>query len=99
MAVFGLTGNLARGKSTDHKLLKNKGALVYDADKKIHQYYRQKNGAVYKKIVAEFPQVLKRGMISRKKLGAIVFSDRDKLKILEKIYKLNRNVTYQDYNQ
>ena len=85
MAVFGLTGNLGSGKSTVLKLLKNKGALVFDADKKIHQYYRQKNGVIFKKIVVEFPQVLKQGIISRKKLGAIVFSDHTKLKKLEEI--------------
>jgi len=85
MAVFGLTGNLASGKSIVLKLLKNNGALVFDADKKIHQYYRQKNGAVYKKIVAQFPQVLERGIVSRKKLGIIVFSDHTKLKKLERI--------------
>jgi len=85
MAIFGLTGNLASGKSTVLKLLKNKGAFVFDADKKIHQYYRQRKGIVYKKIAAAFPAVLQKGVICRKKLANIVFTDKKKLKTLEGI--------------
>ena len=85
MPILGLTGNLASGKSTVLKLLKSKGAVVFDADKRIHRYYRDKNSMVYKKITAVFPQCLKGGVISRKKLAACVFSGKPKLKKLEKI--------------
>jgi len=85
MAVVGLTGSLCSGKSTVLKLLKNKGAVVFDVDKRIHQYYQNKKGIVYKKIAVIFPQVLHAGLISRKKLADIAFSDRSKLKVLEEI--------------
>ncbi len=85
MPVLGLTGNLATGKSTVLKLLKRKGAKVFDADEKIHSYYRNKRGPVYEKIRAVFPECLRGGLVSRKKLGSIVFSNNGKLKKLEKI--------------
>jgi dephospho-CoA kinase len=85
MSIFGLTGNLGCGKSTVLKLLRKKGAHVFDADKRIHQYYRQTKGPVYKKIAKAFPESLYRGAISRKRLGGIVFSDKKKLRNLERI--------------
>jgi dephospho-CoA kinase len=85
MPIFGLTGNLASGKSTVLELLIRKGALVFDADKRVHQYYRQRGGLIFKKIAKAFPQALERGSISRRKLADIVFADRNKLATLEKI--------------
>ncbi|MDP2924217.1 MAG: dephospho-CoA kinase [Candidatus Omnitrophota bacterium] len=85
MPVFGLTGNLATGKTTVLGLLKKKGAVVFDVDSRIHRYYRDKNSVVYKKTHALFPGTISRGVISRKKLGKIVFSDIKKLCQLEEI--------------
>lgn len=85
VSILGLTGNLASGKSTVLKLLRKKGALIFDADKRIHRYYKQKRGPVYKKIAVMFPQVIKGGQIQRKKLADIVFSDKSALKKLEAI--------------
>ena len=85
MGVFAITGELAGGKSTVLKFLKKKGAYCFDADKRIHQYYRQKQSLVYKRIASSFPEAVSSGSISRRKLASIVFSDRGKLKKLEKI--------------
>jgi dephospho-CoA kinase len=85
MPVLGLTGNLASGKSTVLKLLKAKGAIIFDADSRIHSYYRDKKSPVYKKVAASFPQCLKGRSISHRKLAGLVFSDRRKLKKLEAI--------------
>lgn len=85
MPVLGLTGNLAAGKSTVLRLLKQKGAKVFDADRVIHGYYRNKRSPVFKKVKAEFPECLSRGVISRKKLGSVVFSDNKRLRKLERI--------------
>lgn len=85
MLVVGLTGNLASGKTTVLKLLKAKGACVFNCDQQIHKYYCNRSGVVYKKLVALFPEVLNRGRINRKLLSEIVFSDRTKLRKLEKI--------------
>ncbi|MFH1519698.1 MAG: dephospho-CoA kinase [Candidatus Omnitrophota bacterium] len=85
MPLIALTGNLASGKSTILRFFKNKGAIVFDTDKEIHYYYRNKRSLVYRKIAAAFPECLKAGVISRKILAAVVFSDKFKLKKLEQI--------------
>ena len=85
MPVFGITGNLASGKSKVAKLLKHKGAVVFDADALVHQYYRDKKSTVYKKVKTSFPEAVEKGQISRKKLGDIVFSCERKLRKLERI--------------
>jgi dephospho-CoA kinase len=85
MPVFGLTGNLASGKSTVLKLLKKKGARIFDADKLVHEYYKNRKSSIYKNLASVFPGALKGKLIDRKLLGEIVFLDRKKLKILEAI--------------
>ncbi|MCK9573012.1 MAG: dephospho-CoA kinase [Candidatus Omnitrophica bacterium] len=85
MPVFGLTGNLGCGKSTALMLLKKKGASIFDVDEKIHEYYKNKKGPIYKKVSALFPQVIFSGAIDRCELGRIVFSDRKSLLKLETI--------------
>lgn len=85
MPVFGLTGNLNCGKSTVLKLLKRKGASVFNADKLVHKYYSDKESGIYKKISVIFPQAINKSGIDRKKLGKIVFSNMKELKRLEKI--------------
>lgn len=86
MPVFGITGNLAGGKSTVAEFLRKKGAKIYDLDKRIHQYYRDQNGFVYRKVIFLFPEIIsKKGVISRRKLGEAVFGDVKALKKLEQI--------------
>jgi dephospho-CoA kinase len=85
MSVIALTGNLASGKTTVLRLLKQKGALIFDADNTIHGYYRDRNNSVYKKIAVLFPQAATRRIICRKKLASIVFSDSSQLNKLESI--------------
>jgi len=85
MPVLGLTGNLATGKSTALKLLKVKGAKIFEVDKQVHSYYRDRKSLVYEKVKVAFPECLSRGSISRKKIADIVFSNKSKLKKLEKI--------------
>lgn len=87
MAVVAITGELASGKSSVLRLLRRKGAHIFSADKNIHRLYRDKKSSVYKKIAKLFPDVLigRKAMISRKKLGEIVFSNADKLRRLERI--------------
>jgi len=85
MAVYALTGDLSSGKSTILTLLKNKGAIVFDIDEKIHECYKEKQGIVYKNVINLFPEVLADGEINRKKLGDVVFNDLSELKVLEDI--------------
>jgi len=85
MAVFGLTGSLASGKSSVLVMLKEKGVNVFDADQQVHKYYRNKKGGVYRKVAKKFPQCTEGGRINRKLLRETVFSDKAKLKALEEI--------------
>jgi dephospho-CoA kinase len=84
--LLGLTGNIACGKSTVLRQLRELGAFVIDADALIHLILR-KDGAAYWPVVSEFgPDIVREdGEIDRRALAAIVFSDPEKLKILEEI--------------
>lgn len=84
--VIGLTGGIACGKSTVSAKLKELGAAVIDADLLARDVVR-KGEIAYNKIVHCFGEdiLLPRGEIDRKKLGSIVFSDKEKLELLNSI--------------
>lgn len=74
MLKIAIVGNIASGKSTVEKIIESKGYKVYDTDKIAHE------------IVASNKEVLKAfGTNNRKELAKIVFSNPDKLKLLESI--------------
>lgn len=81
-----MTGGIGSGKSTVTKFIREKGYTVLDADSISHEMTAigQKG---YGEIVAYFGKgvLLTNGEIDRKKLGNIVFNDKDELKVLEKI--------------
>lgn len=80
-----LTGGIATGKSTVAKIFEELGAKVIDADKIVHKLLEE-DEAVKSEIVKIFGQdILENGKINRRKLGAIVFADRSKLSVLERI--------------
>ncbi|MFA7677382.1 MAG: dephospho-CoA kinase [Candidatus Omnitrophota bacterium] len=86
MIVLGLTGNLASGKSSVLDFLRKKGAVVYDADRKVHEYYSKTDSLLYKKVMSLFPEAKgSRGTICRRKLARIVFDDKIRLKRLEEL--------------
>lgn len=85
MGVFAITGSLTSGKSTVIKLLKRKGAIIFDVDARIHQYYKDRKSDVYKKVAFAFKEAVKNCLISRKKLAKIVFSGIEERHKLEKI--------------
>ncbi len=85
MSVVAVTGNLSSGKSSIISFLRKKGAVVFNADKRIHQYYKNKKSPVYKSVARVFSECVVNGAISRKKLREVVFSDEKKLKRLEQI--------------
>jgi len=84
--VIGLTGGIASGKSTVSAKLKELGAAVIDADLLARDVVR-KGEIAYNKIVQCFGAdiLLPGGDIDRKKLGNIVFSDKEKLALLNSI--------------
>lgn len=81
--AYVITGSIASGKSTAINLLKERGFSVIDADVIAHEQLE-----ICKCEIVEFfgEQILdEAGKIDRQKLGAIVFNDLKKLKILEQI--------------
>ena len=85
MLVVGLTGGLASGKSTVAKMFARLGAKVIDTDRIVHKEMRR-TGRCYAPIIRAFgKQVVAKSNIDRRKLAAVVFSDKRKLKRLERI--------------
>ena len=85
MLVVGLTGGLATGKSTVTAMFARLGAKVIDADRIVHRELRR-GGCCYAPVIRAFgTQIAGESGIDRKKLAAVVFNDKRKLKRLERI--------------
>ncbi|VDN43764.1 unnamed protein product [Gongylonema pulchrum] len=83
--VIGLTGGIASGKTSAAKFLAQNNCEVIDCDKLAHELYR-KGTAMASKIAETFgANVMLDGVVDRKALGRIVFADKEKLKMLNKI--------------
>lgn len=84
--ILGLTGGIASGKSTVSAYLAQNGALIIDADLIARQVVAKKSSGL-KQIVAKFGgEILTAsGELDRKKLGKLVFSNKDLLKNLTDI--------------
>ena len=82
--VLGLTGGTGAGKSLISAILQKKGAKIIDADK-LSREITKEGGIALGEIDKAFPGVIKDGMLDRKALGRIVFSDKEKLLILNEI--------------
>ncbi len=84
MKVIGLTGGIGAGKSTVSAYLRKKGYVIIDADA-ISHHITEKGSPVLEKIRESFGSQVVRsdGSLDRKKLADIVFSDKEKLKLLE----------------
>lgn len=84
--IFGLTGSIGSGKSEVARILEQMGAEVIDADTLSRQVVQPGTPALAE-IVDSFGSeyLLPSGELDRKKLGALVFSDKEKLRILEEI--------------
>jgi dephospho-CoA kinase len=80
MKIIGLTGNIASGKSVISYILKNLGAEVLDMDKIGKQIQELNYKKVIEKIEKRFgKEIIENEKINRKKLGSIVFSDKQAL--------------------
>ena len=76
MRIFGLTGNIAAGKSAVAAMLREAGIPVLDADR-ISREVTAPGGRAYDAVVEAFGRGILRddGTIDRKRLGEIVFAD------------------------
>ena len=83
MKVIGLTGGTGSGKSVVSKSLAAAGAVIVDADKIAHEIIL-KGEPAYQEIIEYYGTGIldEDGNIIRKKLGEIVFNDKEKLAFL-----------------
>ncbi len=82
--IIGLTGNIATGKSAVLRLAAERGALVIDADKLVHNLLDNDSDIQSAIALAFGPRVrLADGRIDRQALGEIVFQDPAALRDLE----------------
>ena len=80
-----LIGNSGSGKSTAAEVFAEFGAAIIDADRISHEI-TDSDATVLAKIRQEFSEdVFENGILCRKKLGKIVFSDKEALKKLNSI--------------
>ena len=82
--VIGLTGSIAVGKSTVSRYLITHGYQVLDADL-ISKEALNPGTCCYQRVKEIFGCVKDDGYIDRKKLGEIVFYDKEKKQVLEDI--------------
>lgn len=76
--IIGITGGTGSGKTTLLEELRKLGALVLDCDEIYHQLLAT-DAALLAAIEARFAGTVENGQLQRKKLGAIVFSDKNAL--------------------
>ncbi len=86
MLHVGLTGGIACGKSTVAAMLRELGCVVIEADPLAHRLIEPGQPA-YEEIINEFGGQIcdADGRIDRAKLAAIVFTDRAKLELLNRM--------------
>lgn len=86
MIIIGLTGGIGSGKSTVSDILKEQGIPVVDGDR-IAREVVEPHRPAYDEVVRVFgTEVLQRdGTLNRKRIGEIVFSDPEKLSVLNSI--------------
>ena len=82
--IIGITGGSGCGKTTLLNLIRDQGGLVLDCDA-IYHHLLQTDPALTDAIEARFPGTVSNGILDRKKLGKLVFSDEKALADLNKI--------------
>ena len=86
MIILGITGSVGMGKTEAGKCFLNKNIDVFDCDKKIANFYNNKDTLI--KIKKEFPETIYNNKVNKQALANIVFNNKTKLNILEGlIYK------------
>lgn len=100
--VLGLTGSIGSGKSTVARMFQELGAEIINADKVGHSLLEKKE--VREGIIKNFgTSVLnEKGKIERRKLGSIVFQDKERLRELNSIIhplmfsEIKRRITFSE---
>lgn len=98
MLKFAIVGNIACGKSTIEQYLINRGFNVFDTDKLSHEILNNSKNEVISTF--EGYDIAENDNISRKKLGDIVFQNKDlKIKLENIIYPKLKNKILEIFEQ
>lgn len=85
MKIIGITGQSGAGKGSVGKIISQQGYCVIDADEVYHSLL-YKNSELCICLGERFgKEILQNGVVDRKKLANIVFSDKEKLNELNKV--------------
>lgn len=84
MIILGLTGSIAMGKTTAHRMLVRLGVPVHDADATVHRLFAR-GGAAVAPVAAAFPGVAVDGAIDRARLSRAVVGNDTAFRRLESI--------------
>ena len=82
--IIGITGGTGCGKTTLLNLIEEVGGTVLDCDRIYHQLL-ETDPSLPEAIETRFPGTVENGVLNRKKLGSLVFSDENALKDLNRI--------------
>ena len=82
--IIGITGGTGCGKTTLLNVIREKGGLVLDCDAIYHELLRS-DKEMLAAIDTRFPGCVENGVLNRKKLGSIVFADKNALLELNRI--------------
>ena len=95
LRIVGLTGGISSGKSTCSEYLKSRGIKIIDFDTIAHDVYAV-GRPTWSAIRKEFGDDILNSdwTINRKKLGAIVWKDKKKLKKLTKVKILKKKMKF-----
>ena len=87
MIKIAITGNIASGKSTISKIIRELGFKVFDSDKEVKKALLKQDliNEISKEFKSKVSGLIKKNKIDRAKLGEFVFSNTEELKILEQI--------------
>lgn len=86
MLVFGITGGSGSGKSSASERFRENGIYVIDADKTAREVVRQGEPCLEELVKELGSEILNDdGGLNRRKTGDIVFSDKKKLDILNRV--------------
>lgn len=81
---YGITGDIASGKSTLSSYLKELGFKIIDADI-VAREVMEPGGEGHKLVKKAFPEAFKGKNLIREKLASIIFSDKDKRRELDSL--------------
>lgn len=81
---YGITGDIASGKSTLSSYLKDLGFQIIDADLIAREVMKPGNEG-YRRVLEAFPQAFQDGNLIRERLASIIFNDKKKRKELDSL--------------